>query len=68
MCTRKSTYEVSARELNSRSTWDVQVVASTEHEAKNIGVNALVEMGLINKDLIKHTAVHKTGGDVWVGV
>jgi len=62
-------YTVSVYEHNSSvGSWDVTVVATNKHDAKNIGVDALVQKGLVNRYSIKRTAVHCHNEEIWAGV
>jgi hypothetical protein len=62
-----SRFTVAARENNS-GWWDVEVVAETSHKAKITGIEALQNLGLINKLKIKESRVHDHNDDLWVGV
>ena len=63
-----SLYTVTAQEIESRSEWDVSVAATSEHDARRIGINALEEKGLINRHKIKRVSVHHHNADIYGGV
>jgi hypothetical protein len=62
----KRLYNVSARDcVCPRTSWDVDVLASSIREARRIGVAALEQKGLINRKLIYRTNVYESGTQVW---
>ena len=62
----KRIYNVSARDsVCPRTSWDVDVLASSIREARRIGVAVLEQKGLINRKLIYRTSVYESGTQVW---
>lgn len=51
-----TSYDVSARDSNCASTWNVIVAADNRRDAIRIGVDVLIEQGLIIKDKLIYTS------------
>lgn len=66
--TEKRVYQVEVSEIQSSTSFEVDVLASNTREARRVGIEILEKKGLINRRNIKRTGVYETGTTIWVGV